>query len=503
MVIQGMYTVPDSRSIFFVYSANILNMKPFLSVLLVLTLAFNAHSQDIREVIRQKQPAIDSLIRKEMEALRIPGLVVGIGDRDNLVMLEAYGLADVQNGAPVQTNTRFELASITKQFTASAILILEQQGKLSIDDKITKYIDYAPPEWSEITIRHLMTHTSGLPGLYSDGNFNKSAYSGLAYLPKEEMIKYVGNIHITKERLILATKTDKLDFTPGDKFNYSDVGYVTLGIIIDNITGSYHDFLQKEIFDPVGMTSTYLVDQEKIHPLEARGYSLKNDTLINIRRFWQHELPSHYGVFSNVEDLYRWSKALDTEEILTNESKEKLWSVTTLNDGSISDYGLGWDISGIKGSRIVSHTGVTGTSIYKLPDEGLTIIALTNLGFNGNDGVSSSRLSFEIMNLLDIAPKTEIGYVTSDGKTAKPLSKKMVRTLIGEYFVERAGENLMMKEVDGEVRMVIAPFFDNPLALLDDHTFLVLGLSEELILTADKDYKVITSNRGFDMKRVE
>ncbi len=478
-------------------------MKPFLSLLLVLILAFKTNSQDIGETLLQKRPEIERFIHEKMKERQIPGVVIGIGDSENLLMLEAYGLADVQNQAPVQVNTRFELASITKQFTASAILILEQQGKLSIDDKITKYIDYAPPEWSEITIRHLMTHTSGLPGLYSDGNFNRSAYSGLAYLPKEEMIKYVGNIHITKERLILATKTDQLDFRPGDKYNYSDIGYVTLGIIIDNITGSYHDFLQKEIFDPVGMTSTYLVDQEKIHPFEARGYSLKNDTLINIRRFWQHELPSHYGVFSNAEDLYRWSKALDTEQILTNESKEKLWSVTTLNDGSISPYGFGWNIRGIQGNLIVSHTGVTGTSIHKLPDSGLTIIALTNLGFNGNDRVASSRLSGKLLELLDVSTKTALGYVTSDGQEAKPLSKKLAKRLMGEYFVERARRNLTFKEVDGEVRMVLAPIFDNPIGQLDDHTFLVLGFQDELILKADEDFKIITTNQQFDMKRVE
>lgn len=458
-------------------------------------------AQDFSEIINEKFPAIDSLIRHEMETQQIPAVVIGIGDRNGLVKLEAYGLADVQNDAPVRKDTRFELASITKQFTSSAILILEQQGKLSIEDKICEYIDYCPDEWSEITIRHLMSHTSGLPGLFSEGEFNSSAYSGYSTIPRDVLVKFARSHRMTKELSILLTKTDQLDFTPGAEFNYSDVGYLTLGIIIDNLTGSYRDFLQKEIFDPAGMKDTYILDQQQIHMNEARGYSIKNDTLINIKRFWENEIPSHYGIFSNVEDLYRWSKALDTEQILTNESKEKLWARTPLNDGSTYPYGLGWNVDGLKENRIVTHTGITGTSIAKLPEDGVTIIVLTNLGYNGNDRVNSSGLSRTVMDLLDIARKTEIGYVTIDGHVTKPLSKKIAKKLLGAYHIEKFNIDLNILEENGEVRLV-GPFLNEPIGQLDDGRLILLNISNELILTPDKDFQALTTNEGFTLKRV-
>ena len=245
-------------------------------------------AQILKSKVEKNEGIIDNYILREMQKRQIPGLVYGICDKNGLVKVKAFGLADIQNQSLVREKTVFELASLTKQFTAAAIMLLVQENKIKLSDSIKLYL-------KAITIKHLLTHTSGLP-LIGTG------YSGFLNLDNEQYLQLLW-VKLSKEVSFSTMKTDTLDFMPGERFSYSDVGYELLGHIINNITGSYRDFIQKNIFDKVGMKDSYILDQTTVHPLEARGYTLRQGGLVNIRRIWDIEIPSHSGVFSNIRDL--------------------------------------------------------------------------------------------------------------------------------------------------------------------------------------------------------
>ena len=297
-------------------------MKQILFTLIIFFfIPFQVIPQAMTNISQEKIEAIDAYIEEVMNDKKIPGLVFGVFDKDSILLTKAYGLADIQNQAPVRNQTVFELASITKQFTASAILILQQDGKLNIDDPIKKYFPESPESWNKITIKHLLTHTSGLTG--SDD------YPGINDMTGERVRKEYANW--SKQFLIDALIKHEPRHTPGEVFQYSDPGYALLGLVIDNITGSYREFMENRIFKPLEMNSTYLVDQRTVHPFEARGYTLKDGEHINIRRYHNIEIPSWFGVFSNIPDLQKWDAALNSNLILDEKSKELLWHNHTLN----------------------------------------------------------------------------------------------------------------------------------------------------------------------------
>jgi CubicO group peptidase (beta-lactamase class C family) len=368
--------------------------KSFFLNLLLFMLSLSVNGQSVIKKEKQLSTEIDNYIKVEMEKRQIPGLVYGICEDENLIEVASYGYADLQNLGPVQNNTVFELASITKQFTAGAIMLLVQDGNLRLTDPINLYIENCPATWNEITIKHLLTHTSGLPAM---GKGNTGALS----LSPMEYIQTISTQNITKQVAYAVVKTDTLDFQPGDRYSYSDTGYFLLGFIIDNISGSYREFIQNRIFDPVGMKSSYILDRISVNKFEARGYTLRNGEIVNIQRSQDHEIPSHFGIFSNIEDLQKWDNVLNSNTLFTNESKILMWKDTKLNDGSFTGYGFGWKVKELNKKLIVWHQGVTGTEIIKFVDDKFTVIVLTNLGNGRFDRVNSWGIAQGIAEILE------------------------------------------------------------------------------------------------------
>jgi CubicO group peptidase (beta-lactamase class C family) len=180
-----------------------------------------------------------------------------------------------------------------------------------------------------------------------------------------------------------ATK-DPMSFTPGERWQYSDVGYFLLGMIIEKASGQrYRAFMTERFFKPLGMTATSVLDQWAILKNRASGYTLRDGHLVNIRRIAQNELPSHYGIFSTVKDLVKWELALAAGKVVKPASLEQMWTPVRLNDGTTHGYGFGWGLGQRRGHRLISHTGITGTQYSRFPDDGLTVIVLTNLGRRG------------------------------------------------------------------------------------------------------------------------
>lgn len=310
--------------------------------------------------------AIDDYIRLDMQKRRIPGLALAVVKNGVVVKAQGYGIANLETDTPVIPETVFELASLTKQFTAAAIMLLVEEGRVGLDDRVSKYLNDTPDSWNNITVRHLLTHTSGLPAM-------DKGFEGLVW-----------TFRVSTAEMYSAARRDPVEFTPGNRWQYSDVGYFLLGMIIESASGrKYREFLAERIFRPLGMTATTVLDQRAIIKNRARGYTLFNNELINIRRDVQVELPSHFGIFSTVLDLAKWDGALNSQKLLKQSSLALMWTPVTLNNGRTYPYGFGWEVKEQRGHRVVGHTGITGTEIRRFPGDSLTVIVLTNLGSYG------------------------------------------------------------------------------------------------------------------------
>jgi len=310
--------------------------------------------------------AVDDYMKAEMERRQIPGAALAIARNGKIVKARGYGVADVEHEVPVTPDTVFELASVTKQFTATAIMLLVEEGKLKLDDPVAAHLPGAPETWKSITVRHLLTHTSGLPGL-ADG-FK-------ALRPGGARMRYT-----TAEMFDAAIK-DELSFPAGERFQYSDVGYVLLGMIIERASGTrYRDFVEQRFFKPLDMKATSVIDVSRIVKHRAANYTLRDGKLVHDWRVWDVEMPSHYGVLSTVKDLVTWEAALTAGRIVKPATLTQMWTRVRLNSGASYPYGFGWVVDERRGHPWISHTGITGTELSRFPDDGLTVVVLTNLG---------------------------------------------------------------------------------------------------------------------------
>lgn len=337
------------------------------SLLVALLLPACAGRQDPAPAATGVPDTLGSYIEREMRERQIPGLALAIVRNGRIVEERAFGLASVENDVPVTAGTRFALASLTKQFTAAGIMMLAEEGRLDLDAPITRYLpEDAPAAWEAITTRHLLTHTSGLPPIGQGFGGRESLY---------------GRIRIPTVDAWRDARLDTLHSRPGERWAYSDVAYFILGMITERASGEdWRTFMRRRIFEPLAMDETFVLDPIGIHRSLARGYTLRDGMLTNLHRPWQFELPSHFGMFSTVGDLAKWDAALYTDRLLSAESRREMWTPVRLADGSTHPYGFGWEVHRTAGPALLRHTGITGTEIVRVPEAGVTVIVLTNLG---------------------------------------------------------------------------------------------------------------------------
>lgn len=328
-------------------------------------------------------PHLDEYIRCEMRQRQIPGLALAITHNGELVAERSYGLASIQNDAPVTAKTRFEIASITKPFTAVGIMMLVQDGRLELDAPVTRYLADAPAAWRTITVRHLLNHTSGVPPM-------GHAWTERHKQSPETLVRLLGPDRSTEQEYKLALQ-DKLWFAAGAGWAYSDVGYFLLGVITERASGMpWRTFIEQRIFLPLGMTDSYVLDLWSVHKDEARPYTIRNGSVANMRRNLQVETPSYVGIFSNVGDLAKFDAALMTNRLLTEESRRVMWTPTRLANGETFPYSLGWEVWNSRGHAAQYHGGYTGTEFLRLPDDQLAVIVLTNLGAATRLGIAQN-----------------------------------------------------------------------------------------------------------------
>lgn len=314
----------------------------------------------------QSQTSIfDSLVSSQLSG-QSPGGVVLIAQRGEVVYKRSFGQANIELKVAMQPDHIFRIGSITKQFTAAAILKLAEVGKLSLQDTITKFIQDFPTSGNTITIEHLLTHTSGIKN-----------YTGLPQWTPE-----VRRIDATPKAMMHFFKDEPLEFPPGTQFRYSNSGYILLGVIIEMVTGiSYADYIQQNFFQPLKMNNSFNDDPLLIIPNRVAGYQRKNGQYHNAE-FLSMKLPYSAGALvSTVEDLFVWNEALINGRVLTEKSLTNAHTSYKLPNGKLTGYGYGWEIGNVQGSAAIKHSGrINGFVSYAvcLPYEDIFVAILSN-----------------------------------------------------------------------------------------------------------------------------
>ena len=305
---------------------------------------------------------VDDYVREEMSKRKIPAVVLKVVQAGHELKTAAYGFANLELRVPATTDSVFEIGSITKQFTASCILLLQQDGKLSVEDRIGRYLPDIPVAWTNVTIRHLLTHTSGI-----------RSYTGLDGFALTK--------HLTQAQFMEIIGKQALEFQPGEAWKYSNTGYSLLGYLIENVSGkSYWQFLRERILEPLSMGATTGRNPGNLITNRVAGYEQTNHMHIN-RDYDLTDVFSAGAMVSTVGDLAKWNTALDSETVLTSKSKKAAWSPQNLNNGQVTRYGFGWFVETVEGRRNVGHGGSTSgfnASVQRFPDDRLLVILLTN-----------------------------------------------------------------------------------------------------------------------------
>lgn len=336
---------------------------------------------------------VDAYVNGEMRAEKIPGLALAIVRDGRIVKAKGYGLANIELDVPVKPETIFQTGSVGKQFTATAVMMLVEDGKIHLDDSIGKYLPGSPASWNNITVRNLLTHTSGVADYESDSLAKKGA--AFINLRKD----------YTEDELFAKFGELPLDFQPGSKWRYSNSGYVLLGILIHKVTGQFYgDVLQERIFGPLGMTSTRIISEADIIPNRAAGYRLVNGEIKN--QDWVSpslNTTADGALYTNVIDMAKWDAALYTEKLLKKGSLDRMWSAVGLNDGKTAPYGFGWDVTEVNGHRLIEHGGAWQgftTQISRYVDDRFTVIVLTNLD---SEHAQPDKIAHEVAALYNPA----------------------------------------------------------------------------------------------------
>lgn len=371
-------------------------------------------------VTPSQRTAIDSFVLRTMHARRIPGVAFAVVQDGAVVYKKAFGVGNVETETPLSVNSVFELASVTKQFTAAAIMMLVEEGKVRLDASITTYVDSAPPAWSPITVRHLLTHTSGI---FAGG-----------------IVRYQGSplLAVTTKQAFQFVATQRV-FPSGDVGFYSDAGYFLLGMIIEKASGrSYREFIQRRIFDPLQMKHSSITDRRRVIKGRVSTYEIADSTLVNWRRDWDYELPSFFGIWSTLDDLAKWDTALRRKTLLGQASLDQMWTPAKLNDGrdALVDsrlYGFGFRLGEIRGHPVVSHTGASGTLLLHLLEEPLTIIVFTNL--SNTAGRHGTILGNGIVGMLRSAYKPAQALAVQPDPT--PETSRVLQSLLTELAADR------------------------------------------------------------------
>jgi CubicO group peptidase (beta-lactamase class C family) len=329
---------------------------------------FAVHAQrgEMREGHTANDPAvktkIDRFVSGEMSRQKIPGMAIAVVKNGEAVVAKGYGFANLEHQVPVTTHSIFQSGSVGKQFTAAAIVHLEEHGKLRLDDNIARYLPPTKARWGSITVRQLLTHTSGIPDYEDEVDWRRD-YS------ERQLAEFVG---LPRRRS-----------TPGQKFEYSNSGYLLLGIVIRMITGKFHaDYIRENIFEPLGMKTARIVSDADIVPNRVAGYRMSKDRILN--QDWVSPTFNQTAdgcVHLSLNDLLAWERGVRARALLKPESWWQIFTPVVLKSKT-HPYGFAWEIRQESGQTVHGHDGSFQgfeAILTRYIEEELTIIALANL----------------------------------------------------------------------------------------------------------------------------
>jgi CubicO group peptidase (beta-lactamase class C family) len=325
---------------------------------------------------------VDDFVRATMEEQNIPGMAIAVVRDGKPARIQGYGLANIELDVPVTPDTIFQSGSVGKQFTAAGILLLAEEGELKLDDPLALHFPSAPATWHRITIRHLLTHTSGISDSEDD------AYEARRDYTEEEFLE-------------ISTKFP-LEFAPGSQWSYCDTGYMILGILTSKRTDMHWSEFQKQrIFEPAGMTTARVISESDIIKNRADGYE-RNEKGELRNQEWvppSDNTTAGGSLYLTARDLVAWDAALRERRLLSETSYDAWWTPASLGDGITYPYGFGWSLSEQRGRRLIEHGGSWQgfrTAIARYVEDELTVVVLANAA-----GTPTEAIAHEIAGMVD------------------------------------------------------------------------------------------------------
>lgn len=385
-----------------------------LGILTGLLAAGSAPARDLD--LKRIAAAADSAARAQISAGITPGVTVAVAKGGEVVFVRGYGQADVEVSAPARPETVYQIGSLTKQFTAAAVMRLVEAGKISLDAPLTKYLPDYPTQGRRVTVRHLLNHTSGIKDY---------AELGMGYWLREF------RLDLSDREMIDLFAKQPFDFEPGEKYRYNNSGYYLLGVIIERVTGTpYGDHVERELLQPLGLSKTVYGDNRRVIPNRADGYAYeRGGELIKAPYVSTRVYGAAGGLCSTAGDLIRWTHLLHSGRVVTAASLKQMTSPTVLSTGEAITYGFGLDLARLGELQKIAHGGdAAGFNCYltHYPDSGLTIAVLTN----SDKGMPPGR--------IEEAVARSAHGLTSPAVLDLPLTAEDIARYEGTYLAGRA-----------------------------------------------------------------
>jgi D-alanyl-D-alanine carboxypeptidase len=376
--------------------------------------------------------SIDSVVRAALKDGKAAGMSVAVVKGTDTLVMKGYGYADLEFDVPTPDHAVYEIGSVTKQFTASSILLLQEQGKLSLDDTITKYLPNYPTQGHTITIRRLLDHTSGIKGYTEMPEF------------REFMMR-----KLPKDSLVALFSKKPFDFNTGDEMIYNNSAYFLVGLIIEKVSGmSYGDFVKKNLFDKAGMSDSRYCSESAIFKRRAHGYDMGPHGLQRAG-YLDHTWPFSAGsLCSSVWDLVSWNHALHGGKILSPASYKELTTPGTLNDGIKLRYAKGLALHEVAGHRVIEHgggiNGFLSSSMYFPDDDAVIVVLVNSAGPVAPDGIVAS-LAAIVLGRKEPKTMTYSGDLAAFAGTYTGVGRGRPMTITfsannGALMVQRAGQ---------------------------------------------------------------
>ena len=415
---------------------------------------------------------IDEYMNAAVKVNRFSGSILVARDGQPIIS-KGYGMANYELDVPNTPQTVFRLGSLTKQFTATAVMMLQERGKLSVSDSICKHLSDCPAAWQPVTIRHLLTHTSGIPNYTALPDHGKTI-----------------SLPVTHASLIARFKDKPLEFAPSEKFKYGNSGYYLLGVIIERASGKpYEDFLRDNIFKPLGMTQTGYDSSRSIIKNRAAGYEVSDGSLVNAP-YIDMSIPFAAGaLYSSVEDLLRWDQALYTEKLFARKSLDEIFTPFRERFPGTS-YGYGWEIAKQFDRQALQHNGeINGfsTFIARFPADRMTVIVL------GNNAVANGRgIANDLSAIAFGAP-----YKIPQERKAIALDSRILEKYVGQYQ-PASGSVITITNENGKLMGQVGQQPKVELFAKSETEFFLKGIALQITFVKDAQGHVtgLVSHRG-------